>query len=53
MGHLERIDDARNATKIHEGNLLQRRCKRRPKAGWRDDDDDDDENDIRKMGVVN
>jgi hypothetical protein len=49
MGHLQRIDDARNTTKMYQANLHQNRHKGWPKARWKGDV----ENDIRKMEIVN
>jgi hypothetical protein len=49
MGHLHRMDDARNAKKIYKTNLHQKGPKGRPKARWKDEV----ENDIRKMRIDN
>jgi len=44
MGHLQRIDGARNTKKTYQANLHQE-----DKARWKDDV----ENDTRKRGIVN
>jgi hypothetical protein len=43
------MDDTRNARKIYQTNLHQKRLKGRPKARWKDEV----ENDIRKMRIDN
>jgi hypothetical protein len=43
------MDDARNAKKIYQTNLHQKRPKGRPKARWKDEV----ENNIRKMQIDN
>lgn len=48
VGHLQRINDARNAKKIYQAKLHKKRCKGRSTAGW----EDDVENDVRKIGIV-
>jgi hypothetical protein len=35
MGHLQRMDDAKNTKKIYQVNLHHKRPKRRPKARWK------------------
>jgi len=42
------MHDVRNTGEIYRANLIKKRPKRRPKAGWKDV-----ENGIRKAGVVN
>jgi hypothetical protein len=37
MGYLHQMDDARNAKKIYQINLYQKRHKGRPKARWKDE----------------
>jgi len=43
------MDDTRNAKKIYQTNLHQKRPKGRPKVRWKDEV----ENDIRKMWIDN
>jgi hypothetical protein len=49
MGHLYRMHDARNAKKIYQTNLYQKRPKGRPNARWKNEV----ENNIRKMRIEN